>query len=201
MRLDSRTATARCVSFVHSFIRSFVLSFFRSFVRSFVRSYVTRSTHRMCTRSVTRISTRTVTAVSFPSCVVTHAGFSPRLARCAPPSVTGTSPAVRTYPFLCRLGWRWTWSRCVTEVLLREGTVELDGSFVFVLLFSSVYVSYSPLLGGWQPKLPFLFVTLFVTFLDTARTRRLLRVRFISSFVCTVQALDSRRKSSRNMCC
>ena len=36
----------------------------------------------------------------------------------------------------------------MTEALLREGTVELDGSFVFVLLFSSVYVSYSPLLGG-----------------------------------------------------
>ena len=35
----------------------------------------------------------------------------------------------------------------MTEALLREGTVELDGSFVFVLLFSSVYVSYSPLLG------------------------------------------------------
>ena len=36
----------------------------------------------------------------------------------------------------------------MTEAHLREGTVELDGSFVFVLLFSSVYVSYSPLLGG-----------------------------------------------------
>ena len=106
------------------------------------------STHGTCTHSEARVTSHAVHSRLFSSMCCYARRLFPLLVRCAPPSVTGTSPAVRTYPFLCRLGWRWTWSRCVTEALLREGTVELDGSFVFVLLFSSVYVSYSPLLGG-----------------------------------------------------
>ena len=87
------------------------------------------STHGTCTRCVSRDPAHTVTQPSlFKRVLSALAPFLPLVV--APPPVTCVLAVTRTLS-------------SVSCALLREGTVELDGSFVFVLLFSSVYVSYS----------------------------------------------------------